>query len=240
MINLIQLQLNSLLEEIEMVTDTYQRANLRVKLINALSNLTTDEPVYELEGKDSIKNDFIKENKTEDITFELSNNDTQSILFEDNNSNDSQIEINQQEEQEQQIKEPEIEFINVSEQKEVQEEITEPILLTCYNENEEEYQLDITEALIAMNNKDLENETILEIAKNITEHNLVPIYQTLKVLDDTNNKMMLAYYLQQFGLEAVNEFLTYLTDGQFTDLYEFVNNDNVEGLVVNLEESSQE
>ena len=70
---------------------------------------------------------------------------------------------------------------------------------------------------------------------NITAYALLPIYQSLDKLEDSENKMMLSYYMKEYGLEQINDFVNQLTDGQFSDVYEFVNNDNVEGLVVNIQ-----
>ena len=55
--NIINEQISLVLDEIEMIGDSYQRADIRVKLISALTNLATlpieDEPV----GKDAFRND---------------------------------------------------------------------------------------------------------------------------------------------------------------------------------------
>ena len=56
-------------------------------------------------------------------------------------------------------------------------------------------------------------------------------------LADSEDKMMLSYYMQQVGIEDINAFISDLSDGQFNDIYEFANNDNLEYIVTSIGEA---
>ena len=52
--------------------------------------------------------------------------------------------------------------------------------------------------------------------------------------------MMLAYYMSEFGLEEINNFVSELTDGTFNDIYEFINDENLDGFIINVENAIEE
>ena len=245
--NVINEQLNVLLEEIELIGDDYQRADIRVKLISALSNLYL-EPINEPVGKDAIKHDNKKEvsvaeeelvkettkktkkkekttKKAEEVT-----SDEAPIVFEP--AEETQVVDNKEENQEPQPVEIDLE-------PQVQEENAGPVIIDCQDEEGNAYQLDITEAWNIVGDEEGSEEKV-ELAKNLTEYNLLPVYNTLEKLDHSYNKMMLSYYMQEYSLEGINEFIESLTEGMFTDVYEFVNNENLEGLIANIEEAATE
>ena len=68
----------------------------------------------------------------------------------------------------------------------------------------------------------------------------MPIYSTFTELADSEDKMMLSYYMQQVGVEDINGFIADLSDGQFNDIYEFANNDNLEYIVTSIAEAMSE
>ena len=52
--------------------------------------------------------------------------------------------------------------------------------------------------------------------------------------------MTLAYYLNEYGLDEINNFTSELTDGIFNDIYEFINDGNLEGFITNIEAATEE
>lgn len=205
---LINSQIETLQTEIEEISDPYQRAHIRVLLISALGNLSTIGEVSTVST--------IAEGK-EAIKNDIVKENNEPINFEEP----------KKEKAEEVVKESNgPEPIEIDEQG---QESSEPIIIET-----EEGQLDITEAYNAL--ASVEDESArTELAMNITAYALLPIYQSLDKLEDSENKMMLSYYMKEYGLEQINDFVNQLTDGQFSDVYEFVNNDNVEGLVVNIQ-----
>lgn len=205
---LINSQIETLQTEIEEISDPYQRAHIRVLLISALGNLSTIGEVSTVST--------IAEGK-EAIKNDIVKENNKPINFEEP----------KEEKVEEVVKESNgPEPIEIDEQG---QESSEPIIIET-----EEGQLDITEAYNAL--ASVEDESArTELAMNITAYALLPIYQSLDKLEDSENKMMLSYYMKEYGLEQINDFVNQLTDGQFSDVYEFVNNDNVEGLVVNIQ-----
>lgn len=205
---LINSQIETLQTEIEEISDPYQRAHIRVLLISALGNLSTIGEVSTVST--------IAEGK-EAIKNDIVKENNEPINFEEP----------KEEKAEEVVKESNgPEPIEIDEQG---QESSEPIIIET-----EEGQLDITEAYNAL--ASVEDESArTELAMNITAYALLPIYQSLDKLEDSENKMMLSYYMKEYGLEQINDFVNQLTDGQFSDVYEFVNNDNVEGLVVNIQ-----
>ena len=205
---LINSQIETLQTEIEEISDPYQRAHIRVLLISALGNLSTIGEVSTVST--------IAEGK-EAIKNDIVKENNEPINFEEP----------KEEKAEEVVKESNgPEPIEIDEQG---QESSGPIIIET-----EEGQLDITEAYNAL--ASVEDESArTELAMNITAYALLPIYQSLDKLEDSENKMMLSYYMKEYGLEQINDFVNQLTDGQFSDVYEFVNNDNVEGLVVNIQ-----
>lgn len=253
--NIINEQINLVLEEIEMIGDSYQRADIRVKLISALTNLATlpieDEPV----GKDAFKNDTVKEvveepvvasepkadkkkketkkskKKEETPKVEVEKADDTPITFEPANQMEAEDAIVETKE------EPQPKEIDL--EPEVKEESNEPIVIECQDEEGNVYNLDITEAWNLVGDEEGSEERV-ELAKNLTEYNLLPIYNTLEKLDHSYNKMMLSYYMQEYGLDTINEFISDLTEGLYSDVYEFVNNENLEGLITSIESAAEQ
>ena len=254
--NIINEQISLVLDEIEMIGDSYQRADIRVKLISALTNLATlpieDEPV----GKDAFRNDTVKEiveepivapepkkdkkkketkkskKKEETAKVEVDEADDTPITFEPANQIEAEDAI-----VEETIENPQPKEIDL--EPEVEEKATEPIVIECQDEEGNVYNLDITEAWNLVGDEEGSEERV-ELAKNLTEYNLLPIYNTLEKLDHSYNKMMLSYYMQEYGLETINEFISDLTEGLFSDVYEFVNNENLEGLITSIESAAEQ
>lgn len=250
--DIINEQISLVLEEIEMIGDNYHRADIRVKLIAALANYSIlpieDEPI----GKDSFKNDTVKEVTEEPVvdakskkkketkqskkeketkSVEVDEADEQPINFESVEEVKEEVENTVEED----VEEPQPQEIDL--EPEFIEE-TAPIVIECEDEDGNAYTLDITEAWKIVGDEEASDERV-ELAKNLTEYNLLPIYNTLEKIDHCYNKMMLSYYMQEYGLETINEFITDLTEGLFSDIYEFVNNENLEGLIQNIESAAE-
>ena len=51
---------------------------------------------------------------------------------------------------------------------------------------------------------------------------------------------MLAYYMQEYGVEEINGFVQELTDGNYSDVYEFATNDTIGALVADLEKAAED
>lgn len=258
MTNVINEQLNAVLEEIELIGDTYQRADIRVKLIGALSNLTfapTDEPI----GKDAFKHDTVKEiEETETIVKEEKpKKETKKKTSKKAEKEPATVKVDSADEEPIEFESADVaestdaiveETVTQSEPKEIEidtdpsieaNQETERIVIECENEDKSKYDLDITDAWMFVGDEEGSEERI-EIAKNLTEYNLLPVYNTFEKLEDNNSKMMLAYYMQLYGLEGINEFIENLTEGMFSDVYEFANNENIDGLITSIEEAASE
>lgn len=255
--NVLNEQLSTLLEEIELIGDNYQRADIRVKLISALSNLcleTVDQPT----GKDALKHDNKKEvepvkettkkqnkkkstkSEKEDKKVEIESDDT-PIIFDPVEKVEETEEVVQAEDTvvEDTTVNEDPQPIEVELEPQAKAEVEGPIIIDCEDEEGNTYQLDITEAWNVVGDEEGSEERV-ELARNLTEYNLLPVYNTLEKLDHSYNKMMLSYYMQEYGLEGINEFIESLTEGMFADVYEFVNNENLEGLIANIEEAATE
>ena len=73
MTNLINEQVNLVLEDLELMTNPYERCMVRTHLIGALANMTlvsSDELNSLPKGKDAIKSDIVKENNAEETVEE--------------------------------------------------------------------------------------------------------------------------------------------------------------------------
>lgn len=235
---LVNEQLSLLLEEIDLIGDVYQRADIRVKMIQALGGLLI-EPAVESSGKEAFKHDTKKEVEViEEAPVKEEKKKSKSSKKKEI-AEDAPIIFEPAEQGTEAIVEEEPQPKEIDLDATVEDKIAEPVVIECEDENGEAYSLDITEAWNVVGDKE-GSEEMVELAKNLTEYNLLPIYTTLDKLTHSYNKMMLAYYMQQFTLEGVNEFIESLTEGVFTDIYEFVNDENLEGLIANIEEAASE
>lgn len=232
-------QIEILKKEMESLSDPYQKAHIRVLLITALSGLSAigdiSEQVVIESDKESIKEDKVKKTskaKKEEIKEEAPKKETKTTKAKKEKEVKEEV-VEPKEEvpaEEEKIDEP----IPVDLDANAEEETVEPIIIET-----EEGDLDITEAYMKL--KSIEDEDLrAEIAMNLTYYNLLPTYETLDKLSDGEMKMRLASFIQDYGLEEINAAISDLTDGQFTDIYEFVNDDNVEGIVSQLEEMASD
>lgn len=235
MINTINEQIALVLEDLELMTDPYQRGMVRTQLIGALSNmnLTASFDSNSLPtGKDAIKNDVVKEPVSVDIEQDPIQADA-PITFEEP--------APVKEEKPKKASKKKAEPVEVDVDPNTEEVTAEPVIVQVEDEEGNVIDLDITEAWNAvapsMQEAGVEEEVILGLAQNLTAYNLMPIYATFTNLADSEDKMMLSYYMQQVGVEDINAFISDLSDGQFNDIYEFANNDNLEYIVTSIGEA---
>lgn len=241
MMNLINEQIQAVIEDLELMTNPYERSMVRTHLIGALSNINLtasfDTMANSLPaGKDAIKNDIVKEPVEEPVPVDIEQDPIQAdvpIVFEE----PAPVE----EEEPKKKAEPTEVDVDPNTEEEV---VAEPIVVQVEDEEGNVMDLDITEAWNAvapsMQESGVEEEIILSLAQNLTAYNLMPIYSTFTELADSEDKMMLSYYMQQVGVEDINGFIADLSDGQFNDIYEFVNNDNLEYIVTSIAEAMSE
>lgn len=78
---------------------------------------------------------------------------------------------------------------------------------------------------------DIENtETKKEAALCIKEYsNCIDEYKSLNMIQYSEAKLYIAYCIKEIGIESVNEYVSTLTDGEFTDLYKYINDVNAQG-----------
>ena len=216
-------QYELLLKDMEEITDPYHRAHIRALILQAVNNLTEvsdDDIEITITGKDAIKEDIAKETTQEKKTTSTKKNTTSK-----------KKEIKKEEPKELDLdKDP-----NVTENISEEESNNEPYIVTV-----EGTEYDIREAYNLLTKYEGSEEEKVELATNITVYGLTAVYEGLSILKDSDMKMTLAYYLSQYGLETINEFVESLTDGQFNDIYEFINDENIEGFLTNLEAASEE
>lgn len=199
---LINEQIILIQKELEEIANPYERAHVRVLLLQALSNLAM-EPVDMPEGKEAIKNEQLKP-----ISFEEKVEEKKNTKKADK---PKELDLDKG------------------------EETTRPIIFKS-----EEGEVDVTASYNLLTTFEGTEEEKVELAASIQLNSLAPIYEELSQLKDCNNKMMLAYYMSEFGLEEINNFVADLTDNTFNDIYEFINNENLDGFIINVENAIQE
>ena len=238
--NIINEQINAVLEDLELMTNPYERSMVRTHLISALSGLTLGTTLDTManslpKGKDAIKADIPKEQVepiTEPVPVDLEQSPIepeQPIVFEE----PAQEEKPKAKKSSKKKAEP----VEVDVDPNTEEPAAvEPMIVQVEDEDGNAVDLDITEAY-GLINTEMSDEDKVELATTIAGYSLVPIYAQLTNLSDGDLKVTLAYQMQQVGLDDINGFINDLTDGQFSDVFEFVNDDNLEYLTSSIEEA---
>lgn len=231
---LINEQIAIITNEMDLITNPYERALVRAQFLIALGSLSQvgDINTTTLTGKDAIKNDNIKP-----ITFE--EEEVEEIQLEEK-ATDSKSKSSKK-----------------TTKKAVVEETNEPneilledesVIVQVEAEDGSMMDLDITEAYALTadyqgEKGDSEEDIIAarkELATQITSYALTPVYATLENIVSSNDKLMLAYYMQEYGVEEINGFVQELTDGNYNDVYEFATNDTIGALVADLEKAAED
>lgn len=217
--DLINEQIINIQEDIQLITNPYERAMVRAQLLLALSDLSqVGEVSIGPTGKNAIKNDNVKP-----ITFE-----------EESVSSEEGEPIELEKTTEEGPREISLENNQVIVQVELEDgtftdlDVTEQFNLTT------DYVGDIGET------KEAILEARKELASQIATFSLTPVYSSLEKLSSSNDKLMLAYYMQEYGIEEINSFVEDLTDGNYNDVYEFATNDTVGALVADLAKAAEE
>lgn len=211
-------QYELILQDLQEISNPYERAHIRALLLGTLAGLTEEIPA-QATGKDAIKNDIAKP-----IDFEQP--EVPSAIVEP-----VEEEV---EEEEMQPQSDEPNELDLDHDPAVNS--TEPMIVEGENG-----EIDVREAYDLIVDFEGTDEEKLELAYNISLYNLTAIYEGLSQLKkDCHNKMMLAYYMSEFGLEEINSFVAELTDGTFNDIYEFINDENLDGFILNVENAIEE
>lgn len=224
--NLINSQVQIINEQLEMISDPYQNSHIRVLFLQCLLNsadMLTDSGNI-LQGKDAIKENYKKTSSDALIDTINKTLDTPSeISLEDTNTEETVVDNKEQEPQK---------------QEEVKEDSKE--------DNEEERMLididgevvDITDAYNYLDEVP-EGDDKDEAAAIITVYGLMPILEQIKT-KNTLDKVVLARYIQEYGLDQINEVINEMSDGFYKDIYESINDENIEAFVYELSQIAEE
>ena len=240
MINVINEQVNLVLEDLELISDPYQRGMVRTNLINALGNLVIDS-VEAPKGKDAIKNDIPKENEADaPIKFEAKE-EVQEVVEEkveekkEEKPKKSTKKTTKKSKEKEEVKEPAPKEVDVD----PNTKANEPIMYTFLDDDNQEQQIDVTEAYNLIKTE-MPEEDKLELAATITDAAVGPIYATLTNISDGMLKATLAYQMQQVSLEDINSFIYDLSEQEYDDVYDFVNDNNIEYVTSAIEEAMED
>lgn len=206
-------QMKTLAKEVEGILDIGERANARAKYIELLFNISVSEALESgcscggncSCGKDAIKEDIPKEQVVEQEVDPLE---------------DSEEVVDEKAKEEQ-----EIDPLEDSEEVEQDAEANERITY----ETEEGEILDITDIYNKIT--DVEDpEERRTVAGYIAEYdNCIEEYNSLSMLESSGTKIYLAYCINFYGLDEINECVAKLTENEFTNVYEYITDNNVEG-----------
>lgn len=240
--SIINEQIQLILEELDLIQDPYQRADIRTKLISCIAESNLEVSVEEPVGKDAIKNDIKKE---QDAPIEFKEVKEEVVEeTEPETKEEVKEEVKEESKKKKATKGKSIASKSKKGPKEIELEKPEKKVVTVEDENGDPMEVDITEVYHkiapAMKEDGADEETIELTAQYLVCNALIPIYETLEGLKDSYNKMMLAYYMQEFGVEAINEsVISQISDGQIDDLYEFVNDSNLQFTIESIEAATE-
>ena len=229
-IKMINSQMKTLAKEIEGILDIAERAQVRAKYIELLFDISVSGALEDSGcscggncGKEAIKEDLPK---PESETVE----EEQEVEPVENDALDESEEVEQ-------VKQPEEDDpLNDSEEVE-QDAVGEEKLLY---ETEDGDILDVTEVYNKVT--DVEDpETRLQVAGYITEYDeCIEEYNSLSMLTSSVSKIYLAYCIKYYGLDNINECVARLTENQITDLFEYINDNNVDGFTQYVDQTFDE
>lgn len=211
-------QYGLLLQDLQEISNPYERAHIRALLLGTLAGLEENSSEVTVTGKDAIKNDIAKP-----ITFKEEATEEQEETANEEVAEETQPQSNEPRE------------LDLDHDPAIGDNNTTPMIVETENGD-----LDITEAYGLIADFSGTEEEKVDLATNIALYNLTAIYEDLSQLKDCHNKMMLAYYLSEYGLDEINGFISELTDATFNDVYEFVNDENLDGLIISLESATEE
>ena len=229
-IKMINNQMKTLAKEIEGILDIAERAQVRAKYIELLFDISVSGALEDSGcssggncGKEAIKEDLPKP-ESETVKEE------QEVEPVEDDALDESEEVEQ-------VKQPEEDDpLNDSEEVE-QDTAGEETLLY---ETEDGDILDVTEVYNKVT--DVEDpETRLQVAGYITEYDeCIEEYNSLSMLTSSVSKIYLAYCIKYYGLDNINECVARLTENQITDLFEYINDNNVDGFTQYVDQTFDE
>ena len=136
-------------------------------------------------------------------------------------------------------KEVEEPMVEESEEESV-EEVKQAVEEEVAEETEDSEVLDVTDIYNIVT--DVEDpEERLQLAGYIAEYDeCIDEYNSLDMLTSSGTKIYLAYCIKFYGLDAINDCVTKLTDNEFTNVFEYINDNNVEGFTQYVDQTFDE
>ena len=222
-------QMKTLAKEVEGILDIGERANARAKYIELLFNISVSGALENgcscggncSCGKDAIKEDIPKEVE-EPMVEEPVEQVEEEVEEETTEETEDPLEDGEEISDE---KDEEADPLEDSEEVEQDAETDERISY----ETEEGEVLDVTDIYNQIT--DVEDpEEKRTIAGYIAEYdNCIDEYNSLNMLESSGTKIYLAYCINFYGLDEINECVAKLTENEFTDVYKYITDNNVEG-----------
>lgn len=229
-------QMKTLAKEVEGILDIGERANARAKYIELLFNISVSGALENgcscggncSCGKDAIKEDIpkeIEEPMVEETEEEPVEQAEEEVAEETTEETEDPLEDGEEVEDEAEEKAEEADPLEDSEEVEQDAEADERITY----ETEEGEVLDVTDIYNQIT--DVEDpEEKRTIAGYIAEYdNCIDEYNSLSMLESSGTKIYLAYCINFYGLDEINECVAKLTENEFTDVYKYITDNNVEG-----------
>lgn len=224
-------QMKILAKEIEGILDISERANVRAKYIELLFNISISDALDNNNscscggncscGKDAIKEDIPKALKEEKVEVEEPMVDVTEEEVE------KEIEEEVEEETPTETEDESVEEVaDPLEDGEIVEDTVVDDRITV--ELEDGKVVDVTDIYNQITEPEDPDEK-LEIAGYIYEYdNCVKEYNSLDNLSPDGSRIYLAWCIK-FYPELVDECVSKLTEGAFDNIFDYVNNNNVEG-----------
>ncbi len=229
-------QMKTLAKEVEGILDIGERANARAKYIELLFNISVSGALENgcscggncSCGKDAIKEDIpkeVEEPMVEESVEQVEEEVTEEVEEETTEETEDPLEDGEEVEDEAEEKAEEADPLEDSEEVEQDAEADERITY----ETEEGEVLDVTDIYNQIT--DVEDpEEKRTIAGYIAEYdNCIDEYNSLSMLESSGTKIYLAYCINFYGLDEINECVAKLTENEFTDVYKYITDNNVEG-----------
>lgn len=240
-------QMKTLAKEVEGILDIGERANARAKYIELLFNISVSGA---LEngcscggncgcGKDAIKEDIPKEveepmveESEEESVEEVKQAVEEEVAEETEDPLEDGEEVSEEADEEEQEEDP------LDDSEEVEQDAESDERLTYETEDGE--VIDVTDIYNKVT--DVEDpEERLQIAGYIAEYDeCIDEYNSLDMLTSSGTKIYLAYCIKFYGLDAINDCVTKLTDNEFTNVFEYINDNNVEGFTQYVDQTFDE
>lgn len=229
-------QMKTLAKEVEGILDIGERANARAKYIELLFNISVSGALENgcscggncSCGKDAIKEDVpkeVEEPMVEETVEEPVEQAEEEVVEETTEETEDPLEDGEEISDEKDEEAEEADPLEDSEEVEQDAETDERISY----ETEEGEVLDVTDIYNQIT--DVEDpEEKRTIAGYIAEYdNCIDEYNSLSMLESSGTKIYLAYCINFYGLDEINECVAKLTENEFTDVYKYITDNNVEG-----------